>query len=426
MVRKIPHLRWWITGMLFLSTVINYIDRQTLSILARTIQDDLGMSDLEYSYVVQAFLLAYTVTFIFAGRITDWLGVRISLAGFIIWWSLANMATSLSRSALSLGAFRFLLGVGEPGNYTAAPKAVSEWFPPKERGLVVGIYTAGATVGATIAPPLIAFTATSYGWRTTFVITGALGLLWVIPWLWLYRRPQEHTRITNKELALISPADTAETTSQKTSEWKRWKVLLSRKETWLLLLESRNHRPGLVLLSLLVSEIPQRCETSHITGSGNAGLAGISRRRRRKHRWRLGVGSANQTRNATGEKPSNMVMTVCACLLPLSPLVALSSSVKVALAIASIAALAHLAWQVTLGALIIDLYPSHSVATAFGIVAAGSGLGGMLSTNVVGHLVTSYSYTPVFIIMGVLHPCALLLIRRLRSSEGAGVNYALA
>src|SRR5678816_2247152 len=122
MARKIPHLRWWITGMLFLSTVINYIDRQTLSILARTIQDDLGMSDLEYSYVVQAFLLAYTATFIFAGRITDWLGVRLSLAGFIIWWSLANMATSLSRSAFSLGAFRFLLGIGEPGNYTAAPK----------------------------------------------------------------------------------------------------------------------------------------------------------------------------------------------------------------------------------------------------------------------------------------------------------------
>ena len=160
MVRKIPHLRWWITGMLFLSTVINYVDRQTLSILARTIQNDLGISDLEYSYVVQAFLLAYTLTFIFAGRITDWLGVRLSLAGFIIWWSLANMATSLSRSAFSLGAFRFLLGIGEPGNYTAAPKAVSEWFPPKERALVVGIYTAGATVGATIAPPLIAFTAT--------------------------------------------------------------------------------------------------------------------------------------------------------------------------------------------------------------------------------------------------------------------------
>ena len=426
MVRKIPHLRWWITGMLFLSTVINYVDRQTLSILARTIQDDLGISDLEYSYVVQAFLLAYTLTFIFAGRITDWLGVRLSLAGFIIWWSLANMATSLSRSAFSLGAFRFLLGIGEPGNYTAAPKAVSEWFPPKERGLVVGIYTAGATVGATIAPPLIAFTATSYGWRSTFVITGALGLLWVIPWLWLYRRPQEHPRITSNELALVAstdPAETAETAEPKPSEWARWKMLLSRRETWLLLLSRVITDPvwyfylfwfpkylndarhlTLTQVGMLAWLVYLAADVGSIAGGWASGA--LIKRGMRPVRSRV------------------TVMTVCAFLLPLSPLVALSSSVEVALAVASIAALAHLAWQVTLGALIIDLYPKHSVATAFGIVAAGSGLGGMLSTNVVGHLVTSYSYTPVFFIMGILHPCALLLIRRLRSSEGPKVSYA--
>ena len=423
MVRRIPHLRWWITGMLFLSTVINYVDRQTLSILARTIQDDLGMSDLEYSYVVQAFLLAYTATFIFAGRITDWLGVRISLAGFIIWWSLANMATSLSRSAFSLGAFRFLLGVGEPGNYTAAPKAVSEWFPPKERGLVVGIYTAGATVGATIAPPLIAFTATSYGWRATFVLTGALGLMWVIPWLWLYRRPQEHPRITSKELALITSTDPAKTTATKSTEWERWKMLLSRRDTWLLLLSRVITDP--VWYFYLFWFPKYLNDARHLTLLEVGALA-----------WLVylaaDVGSivggwASGALIKRGMQPARSriaVMTVCACLLPLSPIVALSSSVKVALAIASIAALAHLAWQVTLGALIIDLYPSHSVATAFGIVAAGSGLGGMLSTNVVGHLVTSYSYTPVFIIMGVLHPCALLLIRRLRTSGDARVSYA--
>ncbi|MGH9881092.1 MAG: MFS transporter, partial [Pyrinomonadaceae bacterium] len=200
--RKIPNLRWFIVGLLFISTVINYIDRQALSILARTIQNDLGMTDLDYATIVQAFLLAYTVTFIFAGRFTDWLGTRLSLAAFISWWSVANILTAFSRSTFSLGAFRFLLGVGEPGNYTAAPKAVSEWFPPKERGLAVGIYTTGATVGATIAPPVIALFATSYGWRATFVFTGVLGLIWLIPWLWLYRTPQKHPRITEKELAL--------------------------------------------------------------------------------------------------------------------------------------------------------------------------------------------------------------------------------
>ena len=321
MVRKIPHLRWWITGMLFLSTVINYVDRQTLSILARTIQDDLGISDLEYSYVVQAFLLAYTLTFIFAGRITDWLGVRLSLAGFIIWWSLANMATSLSRSAFSLGAFRFLLGIGEPGNYTAAPKAVSEWFPPKERGLVVGIYTAGATVGATIAPPLIAFTATSYGWRSTFVITGALGLLWVIPWLWLYRRPQEHPRITSNELALVAsadPAEAAETAEPKPSEWARWKMLLSRRETWLLLLSRVITDP--VWYFYLFWFPKYLTDARHLTLTQVGMLA-----------WLVylaaDVGSiaggwASGALIKRGMRPVRSrvtVMTVCAFLLPLSP-----------------------------------------------------------------------------------------------------------
>nr|MCU0246775.1 MFS transporter [Bryobacter sp.] len=208
-VRKIRNLRWWITGLLFLSTVINYMDRQNLSILARTIQNDLKISDLQYSDVVQAFLLAYTISYLFAGRLTDYLGTRASMAVFIVWWSIADMLTSLSRSVYSLGFFRFLLGVGEPGNYTAAPKAVSEWFPPKERGLVVGIYTAGATLGATIAPPVIAYLATQFHWRYVFLFTGSLGLLWVIPWLWLYRKPEEHPRVTEEERAWIAAEESA-------------------------------------------------------------------------------------------------------------------------------------------------------------------------------------------------------------------------
>src|SRR5262249_19727048 len=123
-----------------------------------------------YSYVVQAFLLAYTLSYIAAGRITDWLGTRASMVVFIVWWSLADMLTSLSRGVRSLGFFRLLLGMGEPGNYTAAPKAVSEWFPAKERALVIGIYTAGATLGATVAPPVVAYLASQFNWRTVFSV----------------------------------------------------------------------------------------------------------------------------------------------------------------------------------------------------------------------------------------------------------------
>src|SRR5260370_27741552 len=126
-------MRWWIAAVVFTSTGINYMDRQNLSILARTIQNDLHITDIQYSYIVQAFLLAYTLTYIVAGRMTDWLGTRVSMAAFVAWWSIADMLTSLSRSALSLGCFRFLLGIVEPRNYTAAPTAGSECVPPEEQ-----------------------------------------------------------------------------------------------------------------------------------------------------------------------------------------------------------------------------------------------------------------------------------------------------
>ena len=133
-LRSIPNLRWWIVGLLFLSTVINYVDRQTLSVLARTIQDDLGISDSGYARIVQAFLLAYTISYLVSGRITDWLGTRVSMAAFIVWWSLANIGTAFASSIFTLGLWRLLLGVGEPGNWTVGPQGALRMVPgPRAR-----------------------------------------------------------------------------------------------------------------------------------------------------------------------------------------------------------------------------------------------------------------------------------------------------
>lgn len=416
--RRIPNLRWLIVGLLFVSTVINYLDRQTLSILATTIQRDLAMSDTQYARVVQAFLLAYTIAYLLAGRITDWLGTRVSMAAFIVWWSAASVLTAFSRSAFSLGAFRFLLGLGESGNYTAAPKAVVEWFPARGRGTAVGIYTAGAMVGATIAPPVIAFLALTYGWRAAFVVIGALGFVWVIPWLWLYRVPHEHPRITPRELAIVPgpPAVRPNDEGAAETERQRWTALLARRETWLLTLSRvltdpvwyfylfwfpkyLNDARGLTLAQVgaVVWVVYLAADVGSVTGgwaSGRLvrrGLAAIPARKR--------------------------VMTVAACLLPVSPLIAFAPSVAGALALAAVVALAHLSWQVTLSTLVTDVFPQRLVATAFGVVAAGSGLGGLISTGIIGRLVTTYSYTPVFVVMGLLHPIALLLIRQVRTAD---------
>ncbi len=411
---KIRHLRWWIAGLLFLSTVINYMDRQNLSILARTIQDDLRISDIQYSYVVQAFLLAYTLSYLFAGRLTDFLGTRVSMACFILWWSLADMLTSLSRGLLSLSFFRFLLGVGEPGNYTAAPKAVSEWFPVRERALVIGIYTAGATLGATLAPPLIAYLATHFHWRTVFLLTGSLGLIWVLPWLWLYRRPEEHPRLGEEERRLIEERPAAPQPAPEEVMANRWRYILGRRETWLLMFGRMITDP---VWYFYLFWFPK-----YLTDARHLSLAEVGR-----IAWIVylaadvgsilgGYLSGRFIRRGLSAPRSRLrVMAVAVFLLPLSPLINLTSSPLVAVGIAALAAFAHLAWQITASTLIVDLFPKPVLGTVFGLVAAGSGFGGMVSTNLVGRAVTSYSYAPIFVVMGFLHPLAYLLLRNLRN-----------
>ncbi len=406
-------LRWWIVGLLFLATVLNYIDRQSLSVLARTIQDDLHMSDLDYSQVVGAFLLAYTLMFLAAGRIADLLGTRASMAVFISWWSIASILTALVRSSGQLAACRFLLGMGEPGNYTAAPKAVSEWFPPKERGLAIGIYTAGATVGATVAPPLIGWLGSHHGWRWPFVFTGAIGLTWVVPWLWLCRKPKGGPAAGRRELApreaetVLCPSQPAE------SEWDRWRTLLTDKITWRLLLSRSLTDP---VWYFYLFWFPK-----YLTDARHLDLVTLGRLA-----WLVylaadigslvgGWASGRLVRRGVPLLPARfLILTISAVLAPLGAILALRPPLAVVLLLAATTAAAHLSWQVTLGAVILDVYPERHIATVFGIVATGSGLGGLLSTGLIGHLVTEYSYLPVFALMGLLHPVALLLLRPVR------------
>ncbi len=399
-------LRWWIAGLLFVSTVINYIDRQNLSILARTIQDDLKISDIQYSYVVQAFLLAYTLTYIIAGRITDWLGSRLSMALFVGWWSLANALTALSRSALSLGFFRFLLGIGEPGNYTAAPKAVAEWFSPRERGLVIGLYTAGATLGATLAPPLVAFAAMHFGWRFAFLSTGSLGFVWLAFWLAIYKKPK--TPVTTEVLPRSAHP---------------WRTILRCPQTWRLLIARLLTDP---VWYFYLFWFPK-----YLTDSRHLTLAAVG-----KTAWVvylaadlgcLAAGYFSAVLIRKGIMPARTrvrLMIASALLLPFSPLVAVAPSAWAAVLIASLATFGHLSWQTSLSSLILDLFPKPLVGTVFGIVAAGSGLGGLLSTGLVGFSVTHYSYAPVFLVMGILHPIALFLILPMRRHETEVVTAA--
>ena len=411
---RIPHLRWWIVALIFGASVLNYVDRQALSILAPTIQKDLALSNEDYAAVLNWFLVAYTVALIVSGKIVDRFGVRFSLALFVGWWSISNILTGFARSAASLGACRFLLGLGEAGNWTAAPKAVSEWFPARERALAIGIYTLGATVGATLAPVLIIGLASWHSWQAAFIVTGSAGLVWLIPWLWLYRRPSEHPRLSTEERTLIESGQAADqaAASAAAPDWGKWHRVLLRRDVLLLIFARMLTDPvwyffqfwfakylydarGLDQKSLSVTWVVYlAADIGVLSGGWLSGL--LIKRGTAPVRSRLGI------------------MLACAVLVPLGAVIPHVDALWLVLAFGMVAVLAHLAWLINLSALVVDLVPRGSLAFAFGVIAAGSSLGGLMMNKAVGSLVTNTSYDPAFGFMLLLHPLAWLLAWQLR------------
>lgn len=405
--------KWVLLALLFFSTVINYLDRQALSILATTIQADLGMSDLEYARVVQVFLFAYAAAYVMAGRVTDWLGARVALLLFVGWWSLANIATGFVRSAFELGAARFALGLGEPGNYTVGTKVVSEQFPAPQRGLALGLYTAGAMIGATLAPPLIGGIALTYGWRSAFWITGVAGLLWMIAWYLVYPRParQTATAVTAAATAeavatpaLDTPAAPAPAVSMK-GVWGRlardrtvWALVASRAvadPVWYFYLfwfpKYLGDARGMSLAA--IASLAWIVYVAADIGSVGGGL----------------ISGRLVKRGMSPVRARLATMIGAACLAPVGMLVALHPPIPLLLALACVVTFAHLTYQINLTAMTVDLFPSRYIASVAGLVGCGSALGGMVSAHVVGHLVADGNFDRAFVLMAFLHPIAVLL-----------------
>ena len=451
-MKKIKGLRWWIIVLLFLAAVLNYIDRQTLSALAPTIQKDLAMDDQEYANVINIFLIAYTIAYLISGRIADKIGTRASLFFFVAWWSVANMLTAAARGVTSLSVYRFALGLGEAGIWPAASKAVSEWFPAKERALAIGLYTMGATIGATIAPyiviplatynyaatvPAIAnWLGTGTGWRVAFIITGLAGLIWIVPWILIYRRPEKSKLITKEELAMLETASTVEDSNsgEGTTAWS-WKKVLTFRGTWLLLIAR--------LITDPVWYFYQFWFPKYLSSDRNLSQEQL------KITWVIyaaaGVGSllggfisGRIVKKGVLPVASRMwVMLFCAILMPLSPFIASSTGLNASLTLTVCTVIAALAWLINISSLIVDVVPKHSLGTVFSVVAAGSTLGGIVMNMIVASMVTGPSKKPAgfldkafhtildpllnavqgqgyaqwFLIMAFLHPIAWLLLK---------------
>ncbi|QLC64791.1 MFS transporter [Flavobacterium sp. LPB0248] len=449
---KIKGMRWWIIALLFIAAILNYIDRQTLSALAPTIQADLGMDDQEYANVINIFLIAYTIAYLISGRVADKIGTRASLFFFVAWWSVFNMLTAAARGVNSLSFYRFGLGLGEAGIWPAASKAVSEWFPAKERALAIGLYTMGATAGATMAPYIVIPLATynyadaipkianwlgnGQGWRIAFIITGLAGLVWLMPWLMIYRQPGKSRLITGSELAMLQTAALAEEGESLEPEntWS-WKQVLSFRGTWLLLLARLITDPVWYFYQFwfpkyLSSDRSLTQEQLKITwlvyaAAGVGSLLG-------------GVISGKIVRKGVMPVASRMwVMLVCALLMPLSAFIASAANLNTSLILTLFTVAGALAWLINISSLVVDIVPKHSLGTVFSVVAAGSTLGGIMMNMIVASMVTGPSdkpsgfldtafyalldpilnavqgqgYAQWFLIMAFLHPAAWLLLK---------------
>lgn len=386
--------RWIIAGLLLAASVLNYVDRQSLALLAPTIQKELHLSDAGYATVLNLFLAAYTVSYVVSGRIVDKIGVRVGLALFLGWWSLSNLLTGLARSATGLGVAQASLGLGEAGNWTAGPKAVAEWFPERERALALGACTLGATLGATLAPIIVIGLSDRFGWSAAFLVTGAAGLLWILPWLWLYRRPATPAAVAQKPR---SPS---------------WASVLRRPEVWRLTLARLLTDPVWFFLQFWFAKYLH--EERHVSQSALS-ITWIVYLAADVGTLSGGWLSGRLIRGERTPAASRLaVMAVAAFLVPLVAAIPSAPVLWLVLGLAMIAVGAHLSWLVNLTALVVDVVPKEAVGTAFGVIAAGSTAGGIAMNWLVGHLVTHFSYGPAFVALAFLHPLALGILWRMR------------
>jgi ACS family hexuronate transporter-like MFS transporter len=407
---SIRHLRWYICGLLFFATTVNYIDRQVLGILKPVLESELKWNESDFGWVVFAFQCAYAVMMPIAGRIIDWLGTRIGYTLAVLVWSLASMSHSLARNAVQFAAARFALGIGEAANFPAAIKTVADWFPKRERALATGIFNSGSNVGAIAAPLMVPFLAVRFGWRSAFLVAGSLDLLWIVAWLTIYRRPREHPRLAASELALID-SDHREEPQQRI----RYTLLLTKRAAWAFLIGKFMTDPVwwfyLFWLPGFLNRI-YKLDLSHLGPplvviyiAADVGSVGGG--------W---LSSRLLSRGWTVTAARKTAMLVCAiAVLPVAGIMFVGHNLWLAVSLIGLAAAAHQGWSANLFTLPSDTFPRAEVGSVVGLGGFGGAVGGMLVAPLIGYWLdfSHGAYGPLFLVAGSMYLAALGIIHLL-------------
>ncbi len=401
---KVTHYRWIICALLFFATTINYVDRQVIGLLKQTLQGQIGWNEIDYSNIIFAFQLAYAIGLLFAGRILDRLGTRKGFSLSVFFWSIAAMAHALVHSVMGFGAARVALGLGEAGNFPACIKAVAEWFPKKERALATGIFNSGTNVGALTTPFLVSWITGIYGWRGAFVATGALGFIWLIVWLLMYRSPEDHPRVSGAELDYIR----SDAPEQQTKI--PWIDLIPHRQTWAFAIGKFMTDP---IWWFYLFWVPDFLYKTHGITLSNVGvpllviyqmatIGSISAG------W---FSSAMIKRGWTVNRSRKTAMLICALAVVPIVFAAKVSSIWTAVALIGLAAAGHQGWSANIFTLASDTFPRRAVGSVVGFGGMFGSLGALFIAKITGYVLQwTGSYLPMFIIAGSAYLGALAVI----------------
>jgi len=408
--RPIRNLRWWIAGLLALATALNYLDRQSFPVVVGEIKKEIPLSNEQYGQLTSLFLFTYAVMYAVGGRIMDRFGTRLGYAGMIIFWSAANALMGAVSTVFGLGACRFLLGMGEGGGFPGSAKAVAEWFPREERATAFGIFNTGSAVGAVAAPPLLALIVAGLGWRWVFYLSGGAGILWALAWLRLYRVPGRHARITSDERSFIESSHAAERGHHGDDDaaGERWTSFFRIPEVrGLLLAKFLSDAAWFFFLFWLPKYLgdARHLDIKQIgyfawipyafAGAGSLSAGGASVWLQRRH-FSLGA-----TRK--------IVLGVSAALLPASLLIA-AVPLRYAIVCFGTVMFGHQCFASIVQTLPADLFPARVVGSVGGMLGSAGAFGAMLLNLLIGWLVERHGYGPAFLIGGLMHPLAFIVI----------------
>lgn len=396
-----PGFRWLVATLLFLACGLSFFDRQVLSVLAPAITSELKMDNVAYSWVVFAFILSYSIMFTAGGWLIDRMGTRLGLLLSVAVWSLASLLHALAQNAWQLGVFRLLLGIGEGGCFPGAAKGVLEWFPKKERAVAMGFATSGGSaIGAVVAPPAIVWTVARVGWRGAFLLTGVVGAVWIAAWLLTYSRPPQR------------PEEDEEPGKATTVSWTS---LLRLREVRGLVTSRFLFDPVFYFYMFWIPQYLSQVRGASLERIGQLtwipfltlGISSVFGGLVSDKLVRAGVPVA---------KARKYIMLGAALLTPLSILAVFVHQIETAIALMSVLMFAHGFWITNYMTIIGDLFPRGVVATVVGLTGTAGGIGGFLTSLLIGKVVQTISYTPVFIVAGIMYPvCIVILLAAIRN-----------